>query len=113
MENRKYLNVALPKGRLGEKVYSYFEREGIAFLIAPPRTKGAISLARALDLSLFSKNERTLLKARARSAENASSSLVDSAILELSFAGKAHFELEKIYSSAMDFSRLDGLGVSL
>ena len=29
MENRKYLNVALPKGRLGEKVYSYFEREGM------------------------------------------------------------------------------------
>ena len=91
----------------------YFEREGVAFLIAPPRTKGAISLARALDLSLFSKNERTLLKARARSAENTSSSLVDSAILELSFAGKAHFELEKIYSSAMDFSRLEGVGVSL
>ena len=29
MENRKYLNVALPKGRLGEQVYSYFEREGM------------------------------------------------------------------------------------
>ena len=29
MENKKYLNVALPKGRLGEKVYSYFEREGM------------------------------------------------------------------------------------
>ena len=29
MEKKKYLNVALPKGRLGEKVYSYFEREGM------------------------------------------------------------------------------------
>lgn len=91
----------------------YFEREGVAFLIAPPRTKGAISLARALDLSHFSKNERNLLKSRVRNAQSTSDSLVDSAILELSLAGKAHFELEKIYSSAMDFSRLEGVVVSL
>ena len=25
---KKFINIALPKGRLGEKVYAYFERAG-------------------------------------------------------------------------------------
>lgn len=91
----------------------YFERARLAFLICSARTEGAISLSRALDLSSLSQKEKTSLKSASRKSKRLSNSLVDFAVFALACAGNAHFELEKIYSSAMDFSRLEGLGVSL
>ncbi len=85
----------------------YFEKEKIAFVICKGENKKKISLRRALDLSKLSQKEKRALRERARSAKKLSKALCVSACDELALAGEAHFELEKIYRSAMNFSALD------
>ena len=85
----------------------YFEEEKLAFVVCGTEKKKRVSLRRALDLSGLSQKEKRALRERARSAKKLSEALVVSACDELALAGDAHFELEKIYRSAMDFPALD------
>ena len=85
----------------------FFEESKTLFLISPPKTHGAISLRRLLDISIFSKIEKNKLKAKSRNAKRLSEALILAATDELKTAGEAHFELEKIYRSNMDFAALD------
>ncbi len=85
----------------------YFEEEGIAFIACGSEKKKRISLRRALDLSILSQKEKRALRERVRNAKKLSDALVVAACDELSEAGTAHFELERIYRAAMDFSALD------
>lgn len=85
----------------------FFEESKLLFVLYEPRKKGAVSLRRILDTTALSKGERNELKAKSRYARRISESLVLAATDELKCAGDAHFELEKIYRSNMDFSALD------
>ena len=85
----------------------FFEESKTLFTLCEPRTKGAVSLRRALDISIFSKVQKNELKAKSRNAKRISDSLILAATDELKVAGEAHFELEKIYRSNMDFSALN------
>ena len=85
----------------------FFEESKTLFALVKERTKGAISLRRALDISALSKRERNELKAKSRYAKRIAESLVTAATDELKRAGEAHFELEEIYRSQMDFAALD------
>ena len=88
----------------------YFEEEGVAFVVCGgerSEKKKRVSLRRALDLSSLTQKEKRSLRERARGAKKLSDALIDAACEELSVAGEAHFELERIYYSAMDFSALD------
>ena len=91
----------------------FFERSKLLFVVSKERRKGAISLRRALDLAYVSKGERNSLKAKSRFSSRVAESLVSSAVDALRSAGDAHFALEKIYGSAMDFSALDALYASV
>lgn len=85
----------------------YFENSGVAFLLCKPREKKAVSLRRALDITSLSKKEKNSLKARSRNAKKLAEALVIAATDELFAAGNAHFELEEIYKSNMDFNALE------
>ena len=85
----------------------FFEESKTLFALCGERTKGTVSLRRALDLSALSKRERNDLKSKCRSAKRISEALVLSATDELKKAGEAHFELENIYRANMDFAALD------
>jgi hypothetical protein len=85
----------------------FFEEGKILFMLSEPRKKGAVSLRRILDMASLSKSEKNGLKAKSRHAKRISDALVLAATDELKCAGKAHFELEKIYRENMDFSALD------
>ena len=86
----------------------YFEEEKIAFVICKDKKqKKKVSLRRSLSLSELSQKEKHALCERAKNAKKLSEALIVSACDELAFAGEAHFELESIYRSAMDFSALD------
>ena len=85
----------------------FFEESKLLFVICESRKKGSVSLRRILDTSLLLKSEKNELKAKSRYAKRISESLVLAAADELKSAGDAHFELEKIYRSNMDFSALD------
>ena len=91
----------------------FFEGSRLLFIVSGERRRGAVSLRRALDLSLLSKRERNAIKAKSRFSRRVAESLVSSAIDELKLAGKAHFALEEIYQSSMDFSALNGYTASL
>ena len=88
----------------------YFEEEGLAFVVCGEKKnkdKKLLSLRRALSLSELSQKEKRLLRERARNAKKLSEALILAACDELALAGEAHFELEEIYCSAMDFPALD------
>lgn len=85
----------------------FFEESKTLFILCEPRIKGAVSLRRSLDISLFSKKQKNELKAKSRYAKRISNALVVAATDELREAGDAHFELEKIYCSCMDFQALN------
>jgi hypothetical protein len=56
---------------------------------------------------MLSKRERNELKGKSRYAKRLSNALITAAIDELSVAGDAHFALEEIYKTYMDFTSLD------
>lgn len=85
----------------------FFEESKTLFILCEPRKRGAISLRRILDISSLSKREKNELKAKSRNAKRISEALVLAATDELKVAGEAHFGLEKIYRSNMDFIELD------
>ena len=85
----------------------FFQEGKTLFSLCEGRVKGAISLRRALDISLFSKLQKNELKAKSRNAKRISEALILAATDELSEAGKAHFELERIYRENMNFSALN------
>ncbi|MBE6533417.1 MAG: hypothetical protein E7678_00380 [Ruminococcaceae bacterium] len=85
----------------------FFETSKTLFLLCEPRTRGAVSLRRALDLSSFTKFEKNELKSKSRNAKRMSDALIMAATDELNSAADAHFELEKIYRENMDFVSLD------
>lgn len=91
----------------------FFEESKTLFALCPPRTHGAISLRRLLDISLFSKREKNELKAKSRNAKRLSEALIIAATDELKSAGEAHFQLENIYRSNMDFYALDAYTLRL
>ena len=86
----------------------YFEEEKIAFVICKGKKQKCVSIRRALSLNELSQKEKSALRERVRNAKKLSESLVVAACDELALASEAHFELEKIYRGAMDFSALDG-----
>lgn len=85
----------------------FLEDSKTLFTLCESRKAGAISLQRILDFSSLSKSERNELRAKSRNAKRLSEALVVAAIDELRSAGGAHFELEKIYRSNMDFDALN------
>ena len=85
----------------------YFEEQGIAFVVSESKKEKCILLRSTLSFNDISQKEKRALRERARNAKKLSESLVVAACDELALAGEAHFELEKIYSSAMDFSALN------
>ena len=85
----------------------FFEESETLFILTANKKRGAVSLRRALDISSLSKREKNELKAKSRNAKRLSEALVLAATDELKAAGEAHFELEKIYRSNMDFSALN------
>ena len=85
----------------------FFEESKTLFSVCEPRRRGAISLRRVLDLSSLSKREKNEIKAKSRNAKKLSEALILAALDELKNAGEAHFELERIYRSNMDFSSLE------
>ena len=88
----------------------YFEEEGLAFVVCSEKKnkdQKVISLRRVLSLSEVSQREKRLVRERSRNAKKLSEALILAACDELALAGEAHFELEGIYRSAMDFSALD------
>ena len=91
----------------------YFEEEKLAFAVVEGKKKKAVSLRKVLDLSGVSNKEKRDIKTRARNAKKLSDALVLAACDELSLAGDAHFELEKVYRSAMDFSGLEVLALGI
>jgi hypothetical protein len=91
----------------------FFEESGVLFALTSKRVRGAVSLRRLLDFSMLSKQKRNELKSKSRSARRISEALIVAATDELKEAGEAHFELEKIYRSNMDFATLDSYTKSL
>ncbi|MBO7303540.1 MAG: hypothetical protein J6U68_05085 [Clostridia bacterium] len=91
----------------------FFEESRVLFVLAKERTKGAVSLRRMLDLSALSKRERNALRAKSRYAKRIAEALVTAATDELKTAGDAHFKLEEIYRSYMDFTALDSYSAGL
>jgi hypothetical protein len=85
----------------------FFEESGVLLALTSRRVRGAVSLRRLLDFSMLSKQKRNELKSKSRSARRISEALIVAATDELKEAGEAHFELEKIYRSNMDFSALN------
>ena len=85
----------------------FFEESKTLFMLCEPSRRKALSLRRMLNISLLSKFEKNELKAKSRNAKRISEALMLSATDELKSAGDAHFELEKIYSSNMDFQALN------
>ena len=85
----------------------FFEESKTLFTLCEPKVHSAVSLRRVIDLSAFSKNEKNELKAKSRNAKRLSAALISAALDELKSAGEAHFELERIYRSNMDFYSLE------
>ena len=91
----------------------FFEKSKTLFILCEPRKRGAVSLRRALDISVFSKAQKNELRAKSRNAKKISNALILAATDELKSAGDAHFELEKIYRENMDFSSLNAYTTQL
>lgn len=91
----------------------FFTESKTLFTLCQERKKGATSLRRMLDISVLSKNEKKILRAESRNAKRISEALVSAAIDELKKAGDAHFKLEEIYRSYMDFAALDSYSACL
>lgn len=94
-----------------------FEDDLTAFVLAPTEDDSEIikkadtvvrcrRFADMSELGLRERNERKRIRSDYRSAVRLREALCDSAAERMRRAGELHFELEKIYGEAMDFSAL-------
>lgn len=89
-----------------------FEEGLVAYVLVPregqsdifDRADRRVRCRRFLDMSELGSREKKRLKSEYRSSQKLYGALCDSAVECMRRAGEQHFELEKIYGAAMDFS---------